>query len=140
MVSASLSGELRRCKPAMRCDKDLLGLIDLIYQAVLDAELWPSALIKLADTVGAPQIGMPSFDWRANVFTTIAPRFDPELLAIYDNYFAFREPIGRRAARRPASEIYVLEDLIPREEFAATRVFNEVGGQVAAVLLQWAPI
>ena len=110
----------------MRCDKDLLGLIDLIYQAVLDAELWPSALIKLADIVGAPQIGMPSFDWRANVFTTIAPRFDPELLAIYDNYFAFREPIGRRAARRPASEIYVLEDLIPREEFAATPVFNEV--------------
>jgi hypothetical protein len=106
----------------MRSDKDLLVLIDLIYRSVLDVELWPTALIKLADAIGASEIGMPSFDWRANVFSTIAPRFDPELLAIYDNYWAFREPIAPRASLRPLGEIYVLDSLMPREEFATTPV------------------
>jgi len=46
----------------MRSDEDLLAVIDLIYQAVLDAELWPAALIKLADAMGVSQIAMPSFE------------------------------------------------------------------------------
>jgi PAS domain-containing protein len=109
----------------MRSDKDLLVLIDLIYRSVLDAELWPTALIKLADAIGASQIGMPSFDWRANVFAMVAPRFDAEMVAIYENYWAFREPIAPRASLRPLGEIYVLDSLMPRAEFATTPVFNE---------------
>ncbi len=109
----------------MRSDKDLLHLIDLIYQAVLEAELWPAVLIKLADTMGASQVAMPSFDWRANVFATVAPRFDPDLLAVYKSYWAFREPVVPRAALWPLGEVYALDKLIPRAEFAATPVFNE---------------
>jgi DNA-binding CsgD family transcriptional regulator len=109
----------------MSSKNHLLGLIDLVYQAVLDADLWPAVLIKLADTVSSSQIAMPSFDWRANVFATIAPRFDPEMVATYENYWAFREPLVPRAAQRPIGELYVLDNLMPREEFAATPVFNE---------------
>ena len=109
----------------MSSKNHLLGLIDLVYQAVLDADLWPAVLIKLADTVSASQIAMPSFDWRANVFATIAPRFDPEMVATYENYWAFREPLVSRAAQRPVGELYVLDNLMSREEFAATPVFNE---------------
>jgi hypothetical protein len=106
-------------------DKELSTLVDLIYEAVLDSDLWPSVLLKVADAVGAAQIAMPSFDWRASVFTTIAPRFDPDLLVSYRQYWAFNEPIAARAALQPLGEVYTLDDLMPREEFAAIPVFNE---------------
>ena len=112
--------------------KVLSSLIDLIYEAVLDNDLWPSVLIKLADAVGAAHAVMPSVDWRAKIFATIAPRDDPELVASYKEYWAFRDPLFRRATLRPVGErvrpvgeIYTLDSLMPREEFAATPVFNE---------------
>ncbi len=117
-------GERRQC-PAMSCDKELIALIDLIYDAVLDTELSPAVLTKLADSAGASQVAMPSFDWQTKVFSTIAPRFDPDILATYKDYWAFHEPIVPRAALRPADQIYSLDSLIPREEFAATPVFDE---------------
>jgi hypothetical protein len=115
--------------------KELSALIDLIYDAVLDNDLWPSVLVKLADAVGAAHVVMPSVDWRANIFATIAPRDDPDLVASYKEYWAFRDPVFRRATFRavgekratfrPVGEIYTLDSLMPREEFAATPVFNE---------------
>jgi DNA-binding CsgD family transcriptional regulator len=115
--------------------KELSALIDLIYEAVLGNDLWPSVLIKLADAVGAAHVVMPSVDWRANIFATIAPRDDPDLVASYKEYWAFRDPVfrratfrtveERRATFRPVGEIYTLDSLMPREEFAATPVFNE---------------
>ena len=114
---------------------ELSALNDLIYEAVLDSDLWPAVLIKLADAVGAAHVVMPSVDWRANIFATIAPRDDPDLVASYKEYWAFRDPVFRRATFRavgekratfrPVGEIYTLDSLMPREEFAATPVFNE---------------
>jgi hypothetical protein len=69
---------------------------------------------------------MPSADRRSNIVTTIAPRFDPDLLASFKEYWAFRDPVFGRAILRPAGEIYTLDSLMPREEFAATPVFNEL--------------
>ena len=119
----------------MNGGKELSVLIDLIYEAVLDNDLWPSVLIKLADAVGAAHVVMPSVDWRTNIFATIAPRDDPDLVASYKEYWAFRDPLFRRATFRPVGEgratfrplgeIYTLDSLMPREEFAATPVFNE---------------
>ncbi|MGH6936449.1 MAG: helix-turn-helix transcriptional regulator [Methylocella sp.] len=105
--------------------KALSSLIDLIYEAVLDNDLWPSVLIKLADAVGAAHVVMPSVDQSANTFATIAPRLDPDLLASYKEYWAFRDPVLARTIFRPAGEIYTLDSLMPCEEFAATPVFNE---------------
>jgi DNA-binding CsgD family transcriptional regulator len=115
--------------------KELGALIDLIYEAVLDNDLWPSVLSKLADAVGAAHVVMPSVDWRAKIFATVAPRDDPDLVASYKEYWAFRDPLFRRATFRPVGErrptfrpvgeVYTLDNLMPREEFAATPVFNE---------------
>src|SRR3984893_18608956 len=105
---------------------ELIALIDLIYEAALDNDLWPGVLIKLADAMGAAQVAMPWMDLRANVVATIAPRCDPDLLTSWKEYWAFRDPVLARAMRRPGGEIYTLDSLMPREEFAATPVFNEL--------------
>src|ERR1700730_9944264 len=105
--------------------KELSALIDLIYEAVLDIDLWPGVLIKLADAVGAARAIMPSLDWRANMFATIAPRDDPDLVASYKENWAFRDPLFGRAIHRPVGEVNTLDSLMTREEFAASPVFNE---------------
>jgi DNA-binding CsgD family transcriptional regulator len=107
-------------------DKELIAQIDLIYEAVLQSDLWSAVLIKLAGALGVVQIAMPSADRRANIATAIAPHLDPDLLASFKEYWAFRDPVFGRAILRSAGEIYTLDSLMPREEFAATPVFNEL--------------
>jgi DNA-binding CsgD family transcriptional regulator len=109
----------------MTTEKVVSELTDSIYGAVLDSDRWPSALHKLADAVGTAQIAMSSFDWRAKVFTTIAPRIDPYQLSAYREYWAFHEPIVPRAALRPTGKIYALDELMARDEFANSPVYNE---------------
>jgi hypothetical protein len=65
----------------MSQDIELIVLIDLIYEAALDSDLWPSVLLRLADALGAAQVAMCSMDLRADIVATIAPRFDPHFLA-----------------------------------------------------------
>jgi len=109
----------------MSRDKELEALVDVIYDAALDDKLWPIVLIRLADVMGVPQVSMPSLDRRTNRFAAIAPRFDPDLLASYKEYWAFHDPVLALATLRPAGEIYTVDSLMPREEFACTPVFNE---------------
>jgi DNA-binding CsgD family transcriptional regulator len=75
---------------------ELIALIELIYEAALDSDHWPSVLIRLADAVGAAQVAMPSMDRRANVVDTIAPRFDPDLLTCVVRHLTRAVRIGRR--------------------------------------------
>ena len=75
--------------------------------------------------MSVPKVAMLSLDRRANRFAQIAPRFDPDLLASYREYWAFHDPVLALATLRPVGEIYTVDSLMPREEFASTPVFNE---------------
>lgn len=103
--------------------KDLSALINLIYEAALDGDLWPRVLMAFARALGAPQIAMASMDRRTNAVATIAPFFDRDLLASWQNYWAF--PLLAQAALRPAGKIITLDNLMPREKFLATQFFKE---------------
>jgi hypothetical protein len=61
----------------MSMEDDFFTLIDLIYEAAFDSTLWPTTLIRLADTMGAAQIGLLSLDRAARKFDSLAPRCDP---------------------------------------------------------------
>ncbi len=104
----------------------LIALIDRIYEAALDPDLWPSVLEKIADATGTVQAGIASADRQANIVTAIARRIDPDLLDHWKDSWALRDPFFTRAILRPPEEIYTLDDLIAREEFAATAAFKEV--------------
>jgi hypothetical protein len=74
-----------------------IALIDSIYEAVLDNDRWPSVLESIADAIGTVQVAVASIDQQANIVAVIAPRIDPELVASWRDYWAFRDPFFARA-------------------------------------------
>lgn len=109
----------------MNGEDALLDLIDLTYEAVLDADLWPLVLTKLADVMGASQIAMATLDRRAQTFGSIAPRTDPDRIASYQEYWAFHNPLWTQTTTLPVGEIFTLDKLMARGDFAKTPIFNE---------------
>jgi hypothetical protein len=101
------------------------AVLDLIYGAVLDERLWPNALTKLADILATAHIGFCALDSRANAYHSIAPRTDPAWDAKYKQYWAFHNPLWTLSVRKPRGEIYYLDTVMPRAEFAITPVYNE---------------
>lgn len=110
----------------MAGEQKLIALIDGIYEAVLDNGLWPSVLVKVADSLGVEQIAMASADRRAKIIETIAPRTDPKFCESFKRSWAFRDPVFAKAMLRPQDEIYTLDDLTKREAFASSPIFNEL--------------
>jgi len=99
--------------------------VDLIYEALLDDTLWPKALSSLADVLETAHIGFCAMDRRAQVWSSVAPRTDPAFAAIYRQCWAFQNPLWTLSTTRPVKEVFLLDNLIPREDFAATPVYNE---------------
>ena len=106
-------------------ESELIALIDLIYAAALDGDLWPTVLAKLADATGALQAVIGTLDRRTDTYDSISRRADPDLQASYKNYWAFHNPIWTKATVLPAGEVFSLDALMPRQDFAKTPIFNE---------------
>jgi hypothetical protein len=106
-------------------DSELIALIDVIYAAVLDGDLWPTVLTKLADATGALQAVIGTLDRRTDTYASISRRADPDLEASYKNYWAFHNPIWTKTTVQPAGEVFSLDTLMPREDFVKTPIFNE---------------
>ncbi|MGH6846147.1 MAG: helix-turn-helix transcriptional regulator [Methylocella sp.] len=109
----------------MSDDSKLIALIDLVYEAALDADLWPTVLAKLADATGALQAIIATMDKRTDTFASISRRAYPDLEASYKDYWAFRNPLWDNATALPAGEVFTLDTLMPRQDFVKTPVFNE---------------
>jgi DNA-binding CsgD family transcriptional regulator len=106
-------------------DSKLIALIDFIYAAALDAELWPTVLAKLANATGALQAIIATMDKRTDTFASISRRAYPDLAASYKDYWAFRNPLWDNATALPVREVFSLDTLMPRQNFVKTPVFNE---------------
>ena len=109
----------------MRKESDLIELIDLIHEALLNSNLWPKVLVRLADATGAAHISMTFRDQQTGMFTTLAPRTDPDWLAAYSDYWRHHNPLWQATCQWPASKIYSLDSLMPWEDFFVTSVFSE---------------
>jgi hypothetical protein len=109
----------------MGMEDDFVAFLDLIYEASFDSTLWPTALIRLADTTGTAQVAVSTLDRRAHTFDSIAPRTNPVMHAAYKNYWAFHNPFRPLSAQEPVGKVFLYDRLISREEFCATPVFNE---------------
>ncbi|MGB7966088.1 MAG: hypothetical protein WCF64_07695, partial [Methylocella sp.] len=106
-------------------DSELIALIDVIYAAVLDGDLWSTVLAKLADATGTLQALIATMDRRTDTYASISRRADPDLEASYKNYWAFHNPLWTKSTVLPAGEVFSLDSLMPRQDFVKTPIFNE---------------
>jgi hypothetical protein len=106
-------------------EKQFEQTVSSIYEAGLDASIWPRALTTLADILNTAHIGICAMDRRAQEWNSIAPRTDPEFRAVYRQCWAFQNPLWTPSAARPLKEVFLLDDLVPREQFAASPIYNE---------------
>lgn len=60
----------------MADDGEFSELVGLIYDAAFDRQVWSSALMRLADTVGGWAVRLGFHDTRTQVFTGEFPRTD----------------------------------------------------------------
>lgn len=109
----------------MTDDGVLIDLVDFVYAAVLDDSLWPVVLAKLAAATGAAQAVIATLDRRAHTFASIQRRAYPDLLESYTRYWAFHNPLWIKSMARPAGEVFSLDALMPRQDFAKAPIFNE---------------
>ena len=87
-------------------ESELIALIDMIHEALLDGNLWPKVLVKLAGTAGAAQISVSSLNHQTGKFTALAPLTDPDLITSYTEYWRHHNPLSQAAFSWPAGKIY----------------------------------
>jgi hypothetical protein len=124
----------------MSKEDNLSPAIDLIYEALLDDTLWPKALVRLADAMGAAQVGLLSWDRRARTYNSLAPRTDPVMDASFKSYWAFHNPLWPRTIMRPAGEAFLLESLVPRKDLTPTAFSMSGFAPLASGLRRSGPI
>lgn len=101
-------------------------LIDLIYDAAVDASIWPRVADCLADLCGATSAQLLCQDFKMLKVTNIAPRFDPEIVRSYAEHWVYHNgPVGGTARRTRIGSIISFDTLMPRRELERTAIYNE---------------
>jgi len=62
-------------------ENEVLDLVGAIYDAALDATLWPDILNRIGDAVGGPEVIFGVYDPTTGLSNLLAPRIDPTLVA-----------------------------------------------------------
>lgn len=114
MSGGGLSGE----------DK-VLDLVGSIYDAALDAQLWPGVLNRIGDAVGGPQVVFGFYDPANGIVSMHAPRTDPDILRSFDDWAPNIPALPCTGNYRPG-EVFTGADVISRDEFTSTDFYNEL--------------
>ncbi|WP_213288608.1 helix-turn-helix transcriptional regulator [Bradyrhizobium sp. sGM-13] len=114
MSGGGLSGE----------DK-VLDLVGSIYDAALDAQLWPGVLNRIGDAVGGPHVVFGFYDPANGTVSMHAPRTDPDILRSFDDWSPEIPALPCTGNHRPG-EVFTGGDVISRDEFTSTAFYNEL--------------
>ena len=109
----------------MEKDQDLTQLIDEIYDAALDSSRWQNVLAKVADYVGGQAAGLlwkDSVSKSANIYCQVG--IDPYFVRAYsETYWKFDPVIDLPNCE--IEQIVSIADLVPHDEFLASRFYRE---------------
>jgi hypothetical protein len=96
---------------------DLSEFVGLIYDTALDSDAWPPMLDRLADLLAATTgAHFGSYNSRTYVTRNIAPRFDPEYIRSFSEYWAGRDVFWQLGANYPVGAVFMPETFMSREE------------------------
>ncbi|HTW68436.1 MAG TPA: LuxR C-terminal-related transcriptional regulator [Acetobacteraceae bacterium] len=102
-----------------------VALIEQIYEAALDPQVWPDVADRLADLAGAPICQISTCNGIMRTVVNITPRVPPEALRRYDEYWVYHNPLIAIGRRQPIGEVLSIHDLMPRDELMRTAIYNE---------------
>jgi DNA-binding CsgD family transcriptional regulator len=112
MVGGLVSGEQK-----------VLDLVGTIYDAALDAKLWPDVLKSIGDAVGGPQIVFGIYDPANSVVNMHAPRTDPDIMRSLVDW-AQTKPALPCVASYPPGRVFSGADIIRPDEFTRTAFYH----------------
>lgn len=104
-------------------------LLDDLYEAAVDATLWPRVLRGLADRVGGHDAVLRSYDLYTEVGPVVTGRMDPAVLEANFRKFTTQNPLKTpldQIARSKWVPGYKRDiDWLPKEEFVRTAYYND---------------
>jgi DNA-binding CsgD family transcriptional regulator len=102
----------------------VLDLVGAIYDAALNAQLWPDVLNRIGDAVGGPQVVFGVFDPANGLVNMHAPRTDPDIMdSLVD--WAPTNPSLPCIASFPPGEVFNGAEVISPDEFTGTAFYQE---------------
>ena len=105
---------------------DLSEFVGLIYDTALDSDAWPIVLNRLADLLAATTgAHFGSYNSRTYVTRNVAPRFNPEYIRRFSEYWADSDVFWQRGANYPVGAVFMPETFMAREEHCRADIFNE---------------
>jgi hypothetical protein len=112
-------------------DEHELGeIVDVIYQAAIEPELWTTVLSRLADMTGCEGGALLDQNQETGKGVGVTARLDPAGLDAYFGYFATRNVLRRTVnleqliqSFRP--QILTDEDQLPKAELMASEYYND---------------
>lgn len=106
-------------------DDALLDLIDCIYAASLDRQLWPKVMNRMADLMGAAEATLHFSDAGTGQRVVVAPRADPDYLASYREHWVRLNPLMRHIGKVRSGVLVHFATIVPPDEFERTAFFND---------------
>lgn len=105
-------------------EKEQLEIVERIYEAALDSELWRDLLARIADHCGAENASLVALDTNLPFSSVIAPRADERLVLEFGQYWGQRDPTARAAVHYPVGQIMSMKE-IGRDRFVQSDYYNE---------------
>lgn len=105
-------------------DDGVLVLVGSIYEAALDARLWPDILNRIGDAVGGPETMFGVFDPATGLSNLLAPRTDPERVCSLLEW-APRNPLLPLGTGQAPGKVFTCGDFMTQDEFTSTAFYNE---------------
>jgi DNA-binding CsgD family transcriptional regulator/PAS domain-containing protein len=93
-------------------------IVDLLYAAALEPELWPEALHQLGQAVGAIGTVMLPVSEQGARRTLVSPEMGEATAAYQDGWWRFDSRVARMQARRISRGVFTEADLFTAEELA----------------------
>ena len=105
-------------------DDKVLDLVGSIYDAALDARLWPDVLDRIGDAVGGPEVIFGVYDPATGLSNLLAPRIDPVLVGSLMDW-APRNPLLPLGVGQAPGKVFTCGDFITQDEFTSTAFYQE---------------
>jgi DNA-binding CsgD family transcriptional regulator len=109
----------------MRSGDGISQLVGAVYDAALDADLWPSVLEQFAQTFGSTSAHLSEDNLTSTAGRLMSYGFDPDFAARYAEYYAIRNVLWKNIVRQSLEGVLTDRIIMPREELVRSEFYND---------------